>query len=75
MKYLNKANLVGLLLIAALTADLAFAEDEQLLPSKSSMKAKISEDIAQRQAEFYNTLSDSSADAVPNQTQTVSTQK
>ena len=68
---ITKKNIAQALLAGAALAAISspsFAKpNEQLLPSKSSMKAEIREDIAQRQAEFYNTLSDSSADVVLNQ--------
>ena len=62
MKYLNKANLVGLLFVATIGADVALADNDQLLPTTSAMQSEIREDLAQRQTEFYQTFLDATAE-------------
>ena len=63
MKYLNKGNLVGLLFVAAIGADVALADNDRLLPTTSAMQSEIREDLAQRQTEFYRTFLDETTES------------
>ena len=75
MKYLNKGNLIGLLFVAAIGADVALADNDRLLPTTSAMQSEIREDLAQRQTEFNRTFLDETAEAGFEQAQTITTWK
>ena len=75
MKTLNKANLVGLLLVATIGANVALADTDRLLPTTSVMQSEIREDLAQRQTEFYSTFMDETAEAGFEQAQSITTWK
>ena len=70
MKTLNKANLVGLLLVATIGANVALANNDRLLPTTSAMQSEIREDLAEHQTEFYSTFMDETTEPGFEQVQT-----